>query len=105
DIRRQFEFVQQSWVNNPKFGGLYGDRDPLVGDNVDPGGDLSESGTFTVPATPVRCRLKEIPRFVTVKGGGYFFLPSISALRYLASKGLRTSQTQTPDETAAPAQL
>jgi hypothetical protein len=31
DIERQFEFVQQNWINNPAFGGLYAERDPLVG--------------------------------------------------------------------------
>jgi hypothetical protein len=29
-------------------------------------------------------RLPPAPRFVTVRGGGYFFLPSISALRRVA---------------------
>src|SRR5437763_7272847 len=31
NISRQFEFVQDSWVNNPKFGELYDEPDPLVG--------------------------------------------------------------------------
>jgi hypothetical protein len=31
-----------------------------------------------------RC-LQGLPRFVTVTGGGYFFLPGLRALRYLAS--------------------
>jgi hypothetical protein len=26
-----------------------------------------------------------MPRFVTVRGGGYFFMPGLSAVRYLAS--------------------
>jgi hypothetical protein len=28
-----------------------------------------------------------LPRFVSVRGGAYFFLPGIRALRYLASDG------------------
>jgi hypothetical protein len=28
-----------------------------------------------------------MPQFVTVRGGAYFFLPSLSALRYLAKLG------------------
>ena len=28
-IGRQFEFIQNSWINNPKFDGLYEDDDPL----------------------------------------------------------------------------
>ena len=31
------------------------------------------------------CRLHGLPRFVTVHGGAYFFLPGLAALRYIAS--------------------
>jgi Dyp-type peroxidase family len=79
DLERQFEFVQQTWVNNPVFGGLDGEVDPLVGDL--PKGDC----IFTVPGQPLRTRVHGLSRFVTVKGGAYFFLPSIRALNYLAS--------------------
>ena len=79
DIERQFEFVQQTWCNNPVFGGLNGEVDPLVG-NLTRGDEI-----FTVPADPLRTRVHNLERFVTVKGGAYFFLPSISALRYLAA--------------------
>jgi hypothetical protein len=30
-----------------------------------------------------------MPRFTTVRGGAYFFLPGLRALRYLARAGLR----------------
>jgi deferrochelatase/peroxidase EfeB len=79
DIERQFEFVQQTWINNPVFGGLYGEVDPLIG-NLAKGDAI-----FTVPGNPLRTRIHNLSRFVTVKGGAYFFLPSISALKYLAS--------------------
>ncbi len=79
DIERQFEFVQQTWCNNPVFGGLNGEVDPLVG-NLTRGDEI-----FTIPADPLRARAHNLERFVTVKGGAYFFLPSMSALRYLAS--------------------
>jgi Dyp-type peroxidase family len=79
NIRRQFEFVQQTWANNPKFGGLYDERDPLIGDND---GATSE---LTIPGRPARQRLEGLPRFVDVRGGEYFFLPSVRALRFLAS--------------------
>jgi Dyp-type peroxidase family len=84
DIKRQFEFLQQTWINNPKFDGLYNDPDPLVGDNLEPG-DNARVCNLTVPRLPIRTRVKELPRFVTVKGGCYFFLPSLPALRFLAS--------------------
>jgi Dyp-type peroxidase family len=79
DTKRQFEFVQQTWLNNPRFSGLYGDKDPVVGDNDD-------GGRATLQRRPVRTTLAGIPRFVTVRGGAYFFLPGMTALRYLAQR-------------------
>jgi Dyp-type peroxidase family len=79
DIERQFEFVQQTWINNTVFGGLSGETDPLAG-NQDP---ALCAGMMTVPDDPLRRRISNLRSFVTVKGGGYFFLPGIKALRYL----------------------
>ena len=31
-IRSQFEFVQQTWCNNPHFSGLHDNKDPIAGD-------------------------------------------------------------------------
>ncbi|HLL70898.1 MAG TPA: Dyp-type peroxidase [Pyrinomonadaceae bacterium] len=83
NISRQFEFVQQTWINNPKFGGLYNDADPVVGDRD--AGQKGESAVFTEQAEPVRRRVERLPQFVTVRGGAYFFLPGLRAIRYLAS--------------------
>jgi deferrochelatase/peroxidase EfeB len=74
DLRRQFEFVQQTWLNSHKFGGLFDEGDPLVGGN----------GAFTVQGAEGHQRISGLRRFVTVKGGGYFFMPGISALQCLA---------------------
>lgn len=82
NIERQFEFVQQTWCNNPKFGGLHDEQDPVLGTRPPDG------GTFTVQGAPVATRVRELPTFVTVRGGAYFFLPGIRALRSLAA--LRT---------------
>jgi Dyp-type peroxidase family len=79
NISRQFEFIQASWLGSANFDGLYDDADPLVGAHEPDG------ATFTVPALPVRRRFAGLPRFVTVRGGAYFFLPSLRALRYLAN--------------------
>jgi Dyp-type peroxidase family len=85
-IGRQFEFIQHTWANNPGFDGLYDDDDPLIGDR---GGSYGKSaGTFTIQADPVRTRVTGMPRFVQVRGGAYFFMPGIRALRYLASLGI-----------------
>ena len=79
NIARQFEFIQHTWMNNPKFDGLYEDTDPVV---TSRGGNV---GTFTMPAAPVRVRVTGLPSFVTVHGGAYFFLPGISAIRYMGA--------------------
>jgi Dyp-type peroxidase family len=78
NLARQFEFVQQSWVCNPHFNGLYDDADPLIAPHQ-PGG-----ATFTVQGRPLRRRYTGLPRFVTVRGGGYFLLPGLRAIRRLA---------------------
>jgi deferrochelatase/peroxidase EfeB len=77
NVRRQFEFVQQTWLGNRRFATLDQDPDPIVG-----GGRAGDG--FTVPAHPYRYRLKDLPRFVTTRGGGYFFMPGLRALAYLA---------------------
>ena len=64
DIERQFEFVQQNWINNPAFGGLYSETDPLVGGH----GDASY---LTVQANAVRHRFTGFSQFVKVRGGEY----------------------------------
>ncbi|HEY0371348.1 MAG TPA: Dyp-type peroxidase [Thermoanaerobaculia bacterium] len=79
DLQRQFEFVQQTWVNNPQFGGLANEVDPLIGDQQ------SCEGIFTVQADPLRTRYKNMCRFVTMRGGVYGFLPGIRALRWLSA--------------------
>ena len=81
DLARQFEFVQHTWLNSATFNGLYDDADPLTGKHRPAG------ATFTVPARPVRRRYRGLPQFVRTRGGAYFFLPGVSAVRYLAQLG------------------
>jgi Dyp-type peroxidase family len=78
DFARQFELVQQTWLNAPGFNGLFDNPDPVVGDN-------DGSGQMTVPRNPIRQQLLHLPRFVTVRAGLYLFLPSLTALRFLAT--------------------
>ncbi len=77
NLARQFEFIQHSWVNDPSFNGMYDATDPLIGPRHGGG------ATFVEPVTPIRRRIRDLPQFVHVRGGAYFFLPGISALRYL----------------------
>src|SRR5262249_50642870 len=77
---RQFEFAQNVWANDPAFHELGNERDPIIG---------NQDGTFdmTIPRRPIRKKIKGLPAFTTVRGGAYFFLPGIRALRYLATQG------------------
>ncbi|MFC7532429.1 Dyp-type peroxidase [Actinoplanes sp. GCM10030250] len=77
NIDRQFEFIHHTWLNNRHFGGLYDEQDPLLG-TPSPRG-----GTFTVPEEPFAGRVHSIPSVVTTRGGAYFFLPGIDAVRRL----------------------
>jgi hypothetical protein len=85
-IRRQFEFVQQQWMNYGNDFKLANDRDPLVGNH---GVDRSGHGDGRMvvqtaqndPAPPFFC--SKIPRLVETRGGEYFFVPSLTALRMI----------------------
>jgi Dyp-type peroxidase family len=85
NLKRQFEFVQQSWLNNCKFAGLSSERDPLVGKEAREIDDASLAlpRVFSVQARPVRQRYEQLPKVVRVLGGEYFFLPGLRALNYL----------------------
>jgi len=80
-IKTQFEFVQQTWCNNPRFAGLNDNKDPLIGDNARTD---QTSSHMTIPRRPFRVRTAALPRFVRVKAGAYLFMPSLTALRFLA---------------------
>ena len=80
DIERQFEFLQQSWLMSPSFHGLSCEKDPLMGD-----AEKDRCG-YTLPSRYGPLRLEPVPRFVTVRGGGYFFLPGKRLLAYLAAR-------------------
>jgi Dyp-type peroxidase family len=71
------EFLQREWINSGNFTGLGEERDPIVA--------LQEPGaTFTIPKDPVRHRVHGIHTFNVLRGGEYFFMPSLSALKWLA---------------------
>lgn len=80
NIERQFEFIQQNWLMNPEFDGLHDETDPLLG-NLRPG----RPRAMTIQNPRLGQRLTGLGQFVTVKGGEYFFLPGMKALRYLSS--------------------
>jgi deferrochelatase/peroxidase EfeB len=85
-ISRQFEFVQNAWLMNSNFDGVQQERDPLLSMR-DPLLNGEATDTFNRPdlAGPVQ-KTCHLPQFVTVLGGGYFFMPpGLRALRYIAT--------------------
>lgn len=87
NIDRQFEFVQQQWLNNPKFAAQNTGADPLLGLRQ-PATELGlDPPTFTVQTdvkTGLCPRATEMRHFVKVVGAAYFFMPSIPAVKLLA---------------------
>jgi deferrochelatase/peroxidase EfeB len=75
---RQFEFAMNVWANDPNFHELGNECDPFVG---------TQDGSFdmTIPRRPIRKKILGLPAFTTIRGGAYFFLPGIKALRYLTA--------------------
>ena len=83
NIARQFEFVQTAWIASAHFDGLSGEVDPLLGTRPAAPG-VAAADAFSRPSDDQPNRRESgLPQFVTVRGGGYFFLPGLRALRYL----------------------
>jgi deferrochelatase/peroxidase EfeB len=88
DIERQFEFVQQTWLQARSFMGLADEADPVISrrvPTVDADGNTSNENTIlTIPTELGPVALKGFTDFVRVHGSGYFFMPSRQALRFFA---------------------
>ena len=87
NIARQFEFIQNAWLQSPKFAGLGDEADPLTGNRAPVPGDAgAATDSFSLPQpNGLRRRVSGLPPFVAVAGGAYFFLPGVRALRYFAA--------------------
>lgn len=93
DLERQFEFIQQSWLGSTSFAGLTNEPDPIV--------SVKQPGTstrFTIPTSAGSLSLPAAESFVTVHGGGYFFLPGRSALMFLADFVKRLAADRKPGD-------
>jgi Dyp-type peroxidase family len=85
-IDAQFEFIQREWINGGEIFGQAGlDKCPITGANT---GALTDA--FQVPGSPAA--LTHLPRFVTTRGGDYFFAPGLEALRGIADGNAFTPQ-------------
>jgi Dyp-type peroxidase family len=90
-IKRQFEFVQQQWVNYGNDFHLANDKDPLLG-NHEITADGQGKGRMVIEAAKAKAGETQKPpffcsnltRFVETRGGDYFFIPSMTALRMIA---------------------
>jgi Dyp-type peroxidase family len=83
DIEDQFEFLQQTWVMGRSFHAMADEVDPVVA-----GPMAADATAITIPTArgPLRVNgLQGLDPFVTVRGGGYFFMPGRSTLERLLS--------------------
>jgi deferrochelatase/peroxidase EfeB len=79
-LSRQFEFVQQQWIQYGLDFNAGNDTCPLLGNH-------DSVAKFVIPADPASPNppffCAQVPQLVEVRGGDYFFVPSLSALRML----------------------
>ena len=82
---RQFEFVQQQWLNYGLDSNAGNDTCPLVGNHA--AGADGPKAKFVIASDPKTGRppfiAEGIPQFVETRGGEYFFVPSMTALRMI----------------------
>ena len=87
NIENQYEFVLRQWVNDSEFAGAVRlhpkSRDPLIGTQ-----NPAES-IFVIPQAnggpPIE--VAGLSSFVTTKAAAYVFLPSITAMKFIANLG------------------
>ena len=88
-LERQFEFVQQQWMNFGNDFQLGNDKDPLIGSRDGPLGlPGPKNDKLTIQGEPGGAApwlTNDLPTFVVTRGGDYFFTPSLSGCRFLAA--------------------
>ena len=85
DINRQFEFVQQQWINYGNDFKAGNDKEIILGNHSSDPRFASKAVLQVEPTSDdVPYLLSKIPRFVETRGGEYFFIPSLTALRMIA---------------------
>jgi Dyp-type peroxidase family len=80
-IFRQFEFVQQQWIEYGNDARQGNDKDFLLGNHGGKGRFVIQ-GTTDPKNPPFICG--GLPNFVELRGGDYFFMPSLTALALMA---------------------
>ncbi len=99
NILRQFEFIQAAWSTSSSFAGTREQRDPLTGHRAPRVNGTATDVFMQSDARGAQRKTPELPEFVTVRGGGYFFMPGLSAIRYLAQVACHETTQQQRDIT------
>jgi deferrochelatase/peroxidase EfeB len=86
DLSRQFEFVQQQWINFGNDFRLANDKDPILGNHginekCRASGRMVIEGDKQTNTPPYFCN--SMPTLVETRGGDYFFVPSMTCLRMI----------------------
>jgi deferrochelatase/peroxidase EfeB len=87
NIENQYEFVLSQWVNDSEFAGAVRlhpkSKDPMIGIQ-----DPAES-IFVIPQPggASSIKLTGLTTFVTTKAAAYCFLPSVTAIKFIAGQG------------------
>ena len=74
-VTNQFEFTQATWANNPSFVNTNTGIDPVIGQGTAGSKQTHRAGWGDAQATTQVSRFAD---FVTLKGGEYFFAPSLA---------------------------
>ena len=86
DLERQFEFIQQTWSMAWQFHGLENEVDPILARGVSSPSETRKLARLTIPTASGALQIQDVADFIDVRGGGYFFMPSRSALKYLSAR-------------------
>jgi Dyp-type peroxidase family len=84
-LSRQFEFIQQQWIEYGNDSHLGNDKDLLLGNH----GETANGSKFMIQGTedpknpPFMCG--GLTNFVELRGGDYFFIPSMTALKMMST--------------------
>ena len=79
DLAKQFEFLQGVWANDDAFARADTGIDPIIGRGA--GADHVHRAAWGDPAA--KTHRQRFADFVTLKGGEYFFAPSLGFFRGL----------------------
>ncbi len=81
-IENQFEFLQARWMNSRTQQDALGNHDVVAGHDTD--GEGGQRSCTLIGKGLVGKDVRTARPFVTPTGGGYFFVPSLSALKKIA---------------------